>query len=115
MTNPSEIESHPVESLKAQKQHDAAHPNFTESLDAVSDHPMPPMAQAGLNALQFRNGADIIGIPHTSPKEGHHEHKHDHEHHVHHETKAAHDHHGNPAEPLKSKALGFELPQHPTM
>ncbi|KAG0274826.1 hypothetical protein BGZ95_009433, partial [Linnemannia exigua] len=60
MTNPSEIESHPVESLKAQKQHDAAHPSFTETPLAVADHPIPPMPQAGLNALQPQHGAGII-------------------------------------------------------
>ncbi|KAF9908614.1 hypothetical protein EC991_009641 [Linnemannia zychae] len=126
MTNPSEIESHPVETLKAQKQHDAAHPSLSETPLEVADHPIPPQSQGGLNVLQAHHGAGlasagIVGVPHYPPKEDHHEHehKHGHEHahkhdHVHHEGEA-HDHHGNPSEPLKNKTLGFDYHQLPTM
>ncbi|KAF9134439.1 hypothetical protein BGW39_007054 [Mortierella sp. 14UC] len=108
MTNPSEIESHPVETLKAQKQHDA-------SLE-IEEHPIPPQSQAGLNVLQTKQGAglataDIVGVPHEHKHSHEHEHKHDH---VHHEGEA-HDHHGNPSEPLKNKTLGFDYHQLPTM
>ncbi|KAF9928602.1 hypothetical protein FBU30_002277 [Linnemannia zychae] len=125
MTNPSEIESHPIEShpvetLKAQKQHhDAAHPSLTETPLEVAEHPLPPLAQGGLNALAFHgSGAtDVIGVPYFPPKEGHEHHEHHHhkhEHDVHHEGHA-HDHMGNPDEPLKDKKLGFEYHQLPTM
>ncbi|KAF9125854.1 hypothetical protein BGX30_000261 [Mortierella sp. GBA39] len=122
MTNPSEIESHPVETLKAQKEHhNAANPSLEETPLHVADHPLPPMAQAGLNAIGSSIGAGIatagiIGVPHFPPKEGHEHTHHEHKHHdVHHESHAAHDHHGNPQEPLKNKALGFDAHQLPTM
>ncbi|KAF8931471.1 hypothetical protein BGZ47_011820 [Haplosporangium gracile] len=124
MTNPSEIESHSAETLKAQKHHDAAHPSLEETPLHVADHPLPPMPQAGLNAIGDHIGAGlatagIVGVPHFAPKEGHehkHGHEHEHKHHdVHHESHAAHDHHGNPQEPLKNKILGFEAPQHLNM
>ncbi|KAG9067220.1 hypothetical protein KI688_012002 [Linnemannia hyalina] len=123
MTNPSEIESHPVETLKAQKEHhDAAHPSLEKTPLHVADHPLPPMAQAGLNAMSSHIGAGIataglIGVPHFPPKEDHAPTHHEHKHHdVHHESHAAaHDHHGNPQEPLKNKTLGFDAHQLPTM
>lgn len=101
MTNPSEIESHPVETLKAQKH---------------ADHPIPPTSQTTLEAVGDHIGAGVassgvISIPFISKEEGHHEHKH---HDVHHEGHA-HDHHGNPQEPLKNKSLGFDAHQLPTM
>ncbi|KAG0285577.1 hypothetical protein BGZ96_010196 [Linnemannia gamsii] len=114
MTNPSEIESHPVETHKVQKQADHP-PKSQDNLEAVAQHIGVGISSAGIGAGIASSG--VTGIPYIpAHDESHHEHKHhEHKHHDAHHEGIAHDHHGNPQEPLKNKSLGFDAHQLPTM
>ncbi|KAG0213495.1 hypothetical protein BGX33_002860 [Mortierella sp. NVP41] len=106
MTNPSEIESHPVDTHVKDHKHQTKPHNPLE----VEDRPIPAQAMAGLNVIQGLRGpamasADIIGVPHIAP----HEHKHGSDHHHHHDKKPV-EH--TPAQDVTDKipAQGFQTP-----